>query len=68
MRKIFNVHNIEMGFCLLILIIAPFSISYALFQVLGVYIFVIPASIILFSIIGFVYNYARSVKKFDDNN
>jgi len=67
MRKLFNVHNIEMGFCLAVLIIAPFSISYALFQVLGVYIFVIPASIILFSIIGFVYNYLNSVKKSKDN-
>ena len=63
MRKLFNVHNIEMGFCLAVLFAAPFSISYALFQVLGVYIFVIPISIILFSIIGFAYNYMRSVKK-----
>jgi hypothetical protein len=63
MRKLFNLHNIEMGFCLAVLIALPFSISYALFKVLGVYIFVIPASIILFSIIGFAYNFFRSVKK-----
>jgi hypothetical protein len=63
MRKIFNLHNIEMGFCLAVLIALPFSISYALFKVLGVYIFVIPVSIILFSIIGFAYNFFRSVKK-----
>jgi hypothetical protein len=63
MRKLFNLHNIEMGFCLAVMIALPFSISYALFKVLGVYIFVIPASIILFSIIGFAYNFYRSVKK-----
>ena len=63
MRKLFNLHNIEMGFCLAVLIALPFSISYALFKVLGVYIFLIPASIVLFSIIGFAYNFFRSVKK-----
>jgi|688.fasta_scaffold1376224_1 hypothetical protein len=63
MRKLFNLHNIEMGFCLAVMIALPFSISYALFKMLGVYIFVIPASIILFSIIGFAYNFFRSVKK-----
>jgi len=63
MLKLFNLHNIEMGFCLAVLIALPFSISYALFKMLGVYIFVIPASIILFSIIGFAYNFFRSVKK-----
>jgi len=68
MRKLFTLHNLEMGFCLAVLIALPFSISYALFKVLGIYIFIVPASIILFSIIGFVYNYARSVKKLDDNN
>jgi len=63
MRKLFNLHNIEMGFCLAVLIALPFSISYALFKVLGVYIFLIPASIVLFSIIGFAYNFFTSVKK-----
>ena len=63
MRKLFNLHNIEMGFCLAVMIALPFSISYALFKMLGVYIYVIPASIILFSIIGFAYNFFRSVKK-----
>jgi hypothetical protein len=63
MRKIFNLQNIEIGFCLAVLIAIPFSISYALFLVFGVYIFVVPASIILFSIIGFVFNFFTSVKK-----
>jgi len=63
MRKLFNLHNIEIGFCLAVLIALPFSISYALFKVLAVYIFVIPASIVLFSIIGFAYNFFTSVKK-----
>jgi len=63
MRKLFNLHNIEMGLCLTVMIALPFSISYALFKVLGVYIFVLPASIIIFSIIGFAYNFFRSVKK-----
>jgi hypothetical protein len=68
MKKLFTLHNLEMGFCLAVLIALPFSISYALFKVLGIYIFVIPASIILFSIIGFVYNSLSNVKKSNNNN
>ena len=44
MRKLFTLHNLEMGFCLAVLIALPFSISYALFTVLGIYIFVVPAT------------------------